>query len=461
MREFSTQNSIEPKKALFLIGEGFVDEFYHVSLLNSLAKYFELSVSNIFDENHKMFLRNGFNSFYQHHKILRSVSPSRIDEYEDKYDVSFTWLAYIFHRYYRLPLKICTKILLKYFIIFEEFLEENKPDYIITGIGGELNKMAVITLAEKMNIPIIFHGQSLISKECFFLQDNIDGTIAELGEKVPVLKDFVLQQDKILSEERFSRKGVDSLTRIIGKISRILHLIIKGELVLLWSGLYFNLLRIYGFINISIFNMFSSNLNGLKKIDKKLLFFPMHVGDDSQITYINSFFSNQYYLVKHLLKFLRNDMVLVIKSHPASPSYLKWEFLRIFFNKKVIVLKNYIPATEVLDHVAGTIVVNSSVGLEAFKKKKKFVVIGSWVFTKLKSFTYYNVLFRKDMEAMVTYLADETPFENPHYEEDINRLKNASYAGTLSKCESDIDYDLIARSVFEKTQFLEKSAATF
>jgi hypothetical protein len=108
-------------------------------------------------------------------------------------------------------------------------------------------------------------------------------------------------------------------------------------------------------------------------------FFPLHVTNDSQITLRNPAYKDQVALIRSICHALPHGTKLVVKMHPGLDGMLEIRALRALSRlPNCILVDTSERALDLARDALGTIVINSTVALEALLINRPVIVLGMW-----------------------------------------------------------------------------------
>lgn len=124
-------------------------------------------------------------------------------------------------------------------------------------------------------------------------------------------------------------------------------------------------------------------------LPKRYLFVPLQVHDDTQVIMHSRNIQNMFELVDAVVPAVASynamyddNLWVVVKEHPSDNGRIDYTALcEKYQGQKVIFLKYY-PTPQLIDHAAGILTINSSVGIEGLLKHKSIITLGD---------AFYNV----------------------------------------------------------------------
>jgi hypothetical protein len=112
--------------------------------------------------------------------------------------------------------------------------------------------------------------------------------------------------------------------------------------------------------------------------DRKYIFFPLHLGYDSQITARAYQFWRQEFAVDNIARALPENYMLFVKEHPAAVGQTALGILKdiVRSNRNVRLIRPGTNSHRIIESADAVVVINSTVGWEALLYNKPVVVLG-------------------------------------------------------------------------------------
>ena len=265
-------------------------------------------------------------------------------------------------------------------LFWEKYLEKNNVDMIIMPFAAMINTLALVQVAKKKNIQVIYAHSIRAFGRATLTNANLAGAIFDVWEKLNEKYQYYLenslndsqvnvQEDKIQiiksekprpiwfkdAPRRINKKRIRSFTKILASPK-----LVKKKLL---SEYHYNYLKF-----------------GVKELPKEEFFmFPLHYEPEVTLDLLAPYFRDQLSLIKYIAQSLPVNHRLLVKEHPGmkgrrNPSFYK----EIEGIKNVILLDLNFDSYNVLDakNCKGLIVINSTVGFEAVLLGKPVISFG-------------------------------------------------------------------------------------
>ena len=420
------------KKLLYISSDSDVSEEFLEKLASNLSIFFDLHVLVITEFNNNLCKKLGINSIF--------IDPKEHNvnwkEIEKKFSINLHELCRPYASIYGINPS-------KFFHIAANTLSKlnnhiEKFDFIFTGNGPEPHHCAAEYLAIKHGVPRAYHGESSFDKNHFFIFSSKMNDIKVFKERDFKFQKTESSQPKIITyqtEGKVPKRNLLSKLRQLSSIDFFRSLALRRRY-------FFNL------VSQAIFNLFAKS-NFMPCDDAKYIFFPLHVIQDSQILLRNYDLKEQEKIVNRIVEILPEGYKLIVKAHPGIQGNWPIGLLKFIFNKKVIFIKNNVPALDLLDRVDYLIQITSSVGVEAMKKKVKIGYIGDW---KIGECAGVKKLNMNDSYDFWNFLTND----KIGLQYDIRKLEKISYKGNFHpKSNELVNYYEIAKSLKEYTDFCD------
>ena len=263
---------------------------------------------------------------------------------------------------------------------WENYLEKNDVDMIIMPFAAMINTLALVQVAKKQNIQVIYAHSIRAFGRATLTNANLDGAIFDVWQELNEKYKYYLENSlndaqvniqeekiKVIKEEKprpiwfkdpprkINKKRIGSFIKILNSPK-----LLKKKFLLEYN---YNYLKF-----------------GVEELPKEEFFmFPMHYEPEVTLDLLAPYFRDQLTLIKYIAQSLPVNHKLIVKEHPGmkgrrNPSFYK-EIEEI---KNTILLDLNYDSYNVLDakNCKGLIVINSTTGFEAVLLEKPVISFG-------------------------------------------------------------------------------------
>lgn len=294
--------------------------------------------------------------YHDHISSKNKINSKYLQEVNEKYDLDLNELAKNdrilnkYNEYYDFSDDEINSILESECKLFENILDEVKPDYFITTETTLQPHHLFYKICKKRGIKIFMLNHANWKKLCYISEERhkIDGV-----EKLDQINDKQFSFEEI--ENLFEKSKVSKYhKKFHSEIKKSKITLVKAAIKFLFSKndnikthyTYFgrNKLKVL----IKEFQDIMKKNSRKKFIDKKLLttitnnekfiYFPLHQEPERSLLIAAPKFSDQLHTIKQISKNLPNNYQLYVKEHPTQGPARNWR--EISFYKEIMELKN-------------------------------------------------------------------------------------------------------------------------
>ena len=277
----------------------------------------------------------------------------------------------------------------------------NKDTIIIQELGGYLSNLSIYLSARDRSYEHFYIEPSFFGNRFFLLKntyncplfkkennDNLD--IISPSEKKKLSKAHKLsflkskpvsipKKDLQKYKNPFSRNiSIKNFKRLIEKLYSYLILKKHYEFGSIFYYSYRSLLEVIkSFFLEFIYTDFSEIIKA-KSLDKKILYFPLHVPNDMSLTIREPLLFDQLLICKNILNKISKNEILVIKEHPANVGSIKiLKFMKLaFLFKNFKIIRTSISNYDITSISNKVFTINSKAGFEAILQGVNTKVLG-------------------------------------------------------------------------------------
>ncbi|MCK4491595.1 MAG: hypothetical protein KAU03_03160 [Candidatus Altiarchaeales archaeon] len=283
-------------------------------------------------------------------------------------------------------------VMVKIFRFWEDYLEKEKPNYIIGG-GQRFIHMIPYTVCKKRDTKFLVLSTTPFP-ETFCFSENILGHISTLDKYWELNKGKELTNEEIKEVEEYVKSITETKERPFqidstpyvnpAKLRFFLERAYKSFFTERlrtpysqpWRGAYKYALKI-------IRSELSKILYSKPDYNEKYIFFPLHVEWDSVMLVWNPLFINQVFLIKILSRSLPSDVTLYVKEHPNDVGGTPLTQLkRIKDTPKVKLIHPQEDSHEIIKNSRSVLVIAGTPGWEGLLMGKTVINVGR---------TYYEI----------------------------------------------------------------------
>ncbi len=327
---------------------------------------------------------------------------------------------------------------------------DKKPDIVIQELGGFIAPLSLYYVAKSEKIRHIFLEPMMFKGTLGMVEDTIEYSLPKLIEtglssqiEVDRVKAYIDEYNKnhniiIPAKDRHHFSDA-TVSKIINTIN------LKKVTKKIWNKYILGAHQEYDFI----FNHFKVQICRLinRKILKKyyfykysndkytnrILYYPLHVPLDFQLTVRSPEWLNQIQLLEFIADSLPYGVELWIKEHPASiGAYSKSELKKLIKKNNVRILEPMINSWDLINKCAATITINSKVGAEALMQNKPVFVLGEPFYAQAKNVIKVNSYLELANELQQFFKKEiDNAYEKLDNQEFFLRMHQLSFVGEL------------------------------
>jgi hypothetical protein len=399
------------KRILFWFGADFT-QFATAYFLQDIINSDFYSIVDITQKPKKFFDEQNlikFNKKWFLHEHIRSTNQkpdyNYLKKMEEKYGLNLWKVAlnerqfygfFNFHRFTKDEILLIIENELK---IFENILDDVKPDILITKESTRHSLEIFCEMCRKKGVKVMALSstkigfRSMITNGISEFENIQNGKISKIenwGDAEKYLKSYDAKKyiGKYIKEHGKSKKKF---------VTAIIHYLFKNNNENIKTHYnYFGRtkFRVTLFMIKSIFKKkFREdyiNKKLLKQIPNKtkFVYFPLGVDMERNLLISAPFFTNQIEIIRHIAKSLPADMTLVVKETPAQISR-EWrpisQYKEIQEIPNVILIHPDFPSEDIIKKTELVITVNGSSGIEALFFRKPSIIFSDTIYSFLPS----------------------------------------------------------------------------
>jgi capsule polysaccharide modification protein KpsS len=318
-------------------------------------------------------------------KIKIKNLNQQLKRIEKEYSTNVKLLLFGDYEHWHMRRGKALTLLVKYFIFWEQFLTENKIDYILSGIERLKNMVPRVVSQNFETQYYAFKGSQI--KNRFEVNSNPTGHISRLDEYWKKNKHKKLSVTEQKTVEKFVSDFVKNKKRtyifpkpkikenvgfFVKRVSQnIFTEKLKNPYASLFSIAFFQVKKV-------IRSKFVKNLYEEVNPNDKIVFYPLHVEHDAQILVRAPQYFNQVRLIKKISKSLPRGYTLYVKEHPNNVGGMpikKLKQIKSLSNVKLVT--PYFHSHDLIKKSDLIVTINSTVGWEGLIYGKPVVVFGT------------------------------------------------------------------------------------
>ena len=369
----------------------FNDNFDFIAYCQNYKAYKTIGKSNLF--THNFYLYQNFNSKY------KKNSKNSIND-----DINgFKVLQTDKNHFKRIPSVKQERVLNTMYIIFQEWIKIEKPDYVFIPIIESIDSMLLFEICKKKDIePIIYcHARHLNAS--FFSNSHLE-TLPSFYSKTKATEKQINKAKKISlqlknTSKRLSyenqildlyntfenRNQVVQFKRVNVFVRFFLNLRLKilnerrNETLRLWIKFQVNIEKILVPFQKLLFICFEKlYLKPIKTLPLEFEYFPLHFSPESSINTPAPYYVDQLRVIDEiLLKRSNSNRILVIKEHPAMYLKRNFSFYREIKKKPYVrIIRRDFDSIELIKKSSKVYSVTGTACLEAFYLEKPWKMLG-------------------------------------------------------------------------------------
>jgi len=326
--------------------------------------------------------------------------------------------------FYRSDAEVKNK-LAKYIIKAEDIFSKNSINFVIQEIGGYCANLSIYFVAKYFSTKHIFLEPSFFSGYVHVLLNSREPPLPKLStnrnQEVDLyLKNFL--RNKTLSfsskdsvhynsafKKFFIKKNWYALT------NKLINIFLKRRCVehrYWFNHIYRYLMYFFNSLVLNFLGIYK-NLENIK--NKNIVYFPLHVPDDLQLTTRCPELYNQVEIIKFISSILPHEAILVIKEHPAMQGSLKYKDISsLVKNQSIVILSPNIKNFDIFKESELVVTINSKSGFEALFHNKKVICLSHSFYSNSKITINMNLKELREKISEVL-LKQETEIEDQAY----------------------------------------------
>lgn len=408
-------------------------------------------------------------SWYFHDHIKKTISNpdlSYLSSFEKRYHIDLWKLAinerhfYRFNRFYKFTTNEILQFLEQECKLFEQILDEVKPDYFLTYDPPFHHHKLMLDLCKAKNIRVLcmyfarIGGKTIIDDDgdTFNLPSNLDEVELTEIEKTEIEKNFFKQTKNdsdysVLAKKYKNERGASTTDK--------LKALVEYTLFSDSRNMYTN----YTYYGRSKFKVILDSLslaikrksrlrfieNTLTKnvnLDIPFIYFPMNVEEELSILHYSPFYTNQIEVIRHIAKSIPVDYKLYVKDHIFS-EFRGWhdirEYQEIMDIPNVILIHPSYSSSKLIKHSKLVITIRGTASFDAAFENKPSIVFSKTPFSILPS--VYTVNSLNELPMLI-----RTALKNP-----VNQLYLQKYIKIIN--ERSVDFNMMDFEVKRNQQF--------
>ena len=371
----------------------------------------------IYDLNHhlkKSFLEQNIVDFekewyfWDHVGKIQEVNTQYLKKIEKEYKINLWEIAFSernFHKYnpfYKFSKKEILSILEQECRFFEKVLDEVNPDFLIikTTDFHRNYLLTEICRAKKIKILMLTAARLANTASISSQSDKIDHELDKKIEDKIKINSFNEMREYFKNRSKSKQKAIQSAGMDYPNYKKIFPAI--NWITKIVDSKFGESYDHYGVTRLkAIFHYFSYSIKGRMRkkfidknfnrkinLDKKFLFFPLHVQPERNVDIDAPFYSDQIETITNIAKALPVDCKLFVKEHPAM-RFRHWREIKEY--KELIALPNIelihpsVSSKEMLENCKMVITINGTTGLEAALYEKPAIVFTDTIYQSLPS----------------------------------------------------------------------------
>ena len=421
----------------------------------------------------KMFLEQKIVNFqktwYYHDNIKKTTAKPDLEylvHLEKKYNINLWKLAinerhfYRFNRFYKFPTNEILQLLEQECRLFEEILDEVKPDYFLTYDPPFHHQKLMLELCKAKGIKVLciyfarIGGKSVIAEDggTLDLPENLD--LVELSENknTQIEKNNISKAKNdsdysVLTKNYQNERSASTSEKLRAMIDYILYSDSKNTQS---NYTYYGRTKLKVILdNISIMikrksrsHYMKNNLKKTVDLNIPFVYFPLNVEEELSLLHYSPFFTNQIEVIRHVAKSIPIDYELYVKDHIFA-EFRGWrdvhEYKEIMENPNVTLIHPSYSSEKLIKHSKLVVTVRGTASFDAVYENKPSIVFGDVPFSIIPS--VYKVNSIEDLPKLIR-TALKTPV-------DLSYLQK--YTKLID--ERSVDFDMMDFEVKRNRQF--------
>lgn len=294
--------------------------------------------------------------WFYHDHIIKGKKPdvSYLKSFEEKYGINLWMLAYNeriffqFNEYYEFTTEEILSILEQECRLFENIIDEIKPDFLVTRITGLHHHHLFYELCRMKGVRVLMRRPSRFGYKCIISEtpDKIDHgqkSIAKHNRSLLELENYLKKFDYFKQGKEYQAKFQHSQWQ---KCKAALQfLLIAKNTNTKTHYTYYGRSKLKVFVKEIIFSLkkryreffIEKNLTKNTENESPFIYFPLHVEPERVLLIGSPFYTNQLEIITNIVKSLPVGYKLFVKEHPLM-STRGWR--KISFYKELNALPN-------------------------------------------------------------------------------------------------------------------------
>jgi len=391
-------------------------------------------------------------TFHDHAKLLRECKLL-----SEKYNLpNLRYIIFAEKCYNKRKEDFLLKRAVAFFRFAEDLIESIDFGCFVNNEGEEIIRLALEYVGRKKGIPSFYLGSFPAHFENkMFIYDNAMHFMDSDFKIIPYEKmnyKEVKFAEELINSVKKDRKVINynlginkKHNLVIRKVKKLIKHIKFKDYERLSNAIKYNLEIVKKKTILSPMNrLFVTN-----KLPEHFIFYPLHVVDDSQITFRNPHFYRQDFLIDVIAGFIPEGYSLVVKPHPGLKGLLSLKMIKeIKSIPNVVLVDPKINAHYLIEKSDAVIIINSTVGFEALFYFKPVIVMGNWTLKGYGVTIDVENLF--DLPWAIRKALEIKKVDERKIISFIYSIYKAMYDGSLYT--SERDYEKIANSLIEKAK---------
>ena len=374
-------------KKILLVAIARRDPPFFLKIIQKLENHYEFTILNLYEPGQKYFKKNNIKSITikdlitNYHAILAKC-PIKYSQEEILKNIKHEALTFNNKNTQKLSKKLTAYTALIYY-----FFRDLKPDYVVQELGGFIAPLSIFNVCKILAIKHFFIEPMPFKGRLAFLENCLSYRVPQDGSKISLevdqyVKDYI-KGKLILIPKKDLHHFVDSNFKKILNFENLEKTVTKiiNKYIFRKEQEYDAVLNHVKRSIVSIFNRLKIEKYYISNIDidceKKIIYYPLHVPLDFQLTLRSPEYLNQIKFLEDLLFQLPNNAVLWVKEHPvAIGAYGEKSLQNLLSNTNFRFLNPAINSYDLIKKSDVVVTINSKVGFEALMHCKPVVVMG-------------------------------------------------------------------------------------
>ncbi|PBO85611.1 MAG: hypothetical protein COA77_03270 [Thaumarchaeota archaeon] len=355
-------------------------------------------------------------SWYYFDYVLpeKNIDIDYLIKFEKKFGINLWLLAlnerlfYNYNNYYKFNQNEILSILEKECKLFEQILQEIKPDFLIIKTTDLHHNHLLYEMCRTLGVKVMMLESSRFGHRCIITQerDTID-YVSDLGPSLTknrTLKDLqniIFSKNLSTQLESYKNQFISSKQKRITSIFNFIFLSKNTNLQSHYT--YFGRSKFKVFLTQFYYALIEKYRKSF--IDKNLktdldnsehfVYFPLHQEPERVLLIASPFYTNQFETICHLAKSLPINFKLYVKEHPTQ-SIRGWRELS--FYKQVLEIPNVVflhpsvPSEDIMKKSSLVVTVGGTSALEAAFYNKPSIIFKDMFYGQLSSVTTVSSL---------------------------------------------------------------------